>query len=303
VAALGLLLRVLSHLPFWLLYIISDLLYIFIYYLIRYRRKIVYLNLGNSFPEKSEKEISYIARQFYKNLSDFIVETLKLITINEKSLQDIIHIDDSARDLIENCYNNSRQMIILSGHCFNWEVVSVLPKITDYKVLITYKMLSNQYFDKLFKTMREKYGGIAVNFRHVYRVIKEYENNSELTLTWISTDQRPQPESNKISVKFLNQNTFFYNGVDGIAKKTNSVVFFTELTKSSRKKYQLKLHLITDKPRECDSTYIIERYAKYMEELLQQKPDNWLWTHQRWKKTAEFESANQIKASYSNTGK
>lgn len=293
-AVLGILLRVFSYLPLWLLYIISDLLYIFIYYLVRYRRKIVYLNLGNSFPDKSKKEISNIARQFYKNLSDFIVETLKLITIKEKSLLDMIHIDDSVRTLIEDCYNNSRQMIILSGHCFNWEVVSVLPKITNYKVLITYKMLSNKYFDKLFKTMREKYGGIAVNFRHVYRVIKEYENNSELTLTWISTDQRPQPESNKVSVKFLNQNTFFYNGVDGIAKKTNSVVFFTELTKSCRKKYKLKLLLITDKPRECDNTYIIERYAKYMEELLQEKPANWLWSHQRWKKTAEFELGSQV---------
>lgn len=293
-AVLGILLRVLSHLPLWLLYIISDFLYIFIYYLVRYRRKIVYLNLDNSFPDKSKKEISNIARQFYKNLSDFIVETLKLITINEKSLLDMIHIDDSVKTLIEDCYNNSRQMIILSGHCFNWEVVSVLPKITNYKVLITYKMLSNKYFDKLFKTMREKYGGIAVNFRHVYRVIKEYENNSELTLTWISTDQRPQPESNKVSVKFLNQNTFFYNGVDGIAKKTNSVVFFTELTKSCRKKYKLKLLLITDKPRECDNTYIIERYAKYMEELLQEKPANWLWSHQRWKKTSEFESKSQV---------
>lgn len=293
-AVLGILLRVFSYLPLWLLYIISDLLYIFIYYLVRYRRKIVYLNLGNSFPDKSKKEISNIARQFYKNLSDFIVETLKLITINEKSLLDMIHIDDSVRTQIEDCYNNSRQMIILSGHCFNWEVVSVLPKITNYKVLITYKMLSNKYFDKLFKTMREKYGGIAVNFRHVYRVIKEYENNSELTLTWISTDQRPQPESNKVSVKFLNQNTFFYNGVDGIAKKTNSVVFFTELTKSCRKKYKLKLLLITDKPRECDNTYIIERYAKYMEELLQEKPANWLWSHQRWKKTAEFELGSQV---------
>jgi len=222
-----------------------------------------------------------------------MVETLKLITINEKSLLNIIHIDNSARTLIEDCYNNSRQMIILSGHCFNWEVVSVLPKITNYKVLITYKMLSNEYFDKLVKTMREKYGGIAVNFRHVYRVIKEYENNGELTLTWISTDQRPQVESNQVNVKFLNQDTLFYNGVDAIAKKTNSVVFFTELTKSSRKKYKLNLHLITDKPRECDNTYIIKRYAKYMEELLQKKPDNWLWSHRRWKKTTPEPIENQ----------
>ena len=131
-AVLGILLRVLSYLPLWLLYIISDFLYIFIYYLVRYRRKIVYLNLGNSFPDKSKKEISNIARQFYKNLCDFMVETLKLITINEKSLLEIIHIDNGARTLIEDCYNNSRQMIILSGHCFNWEVVSVLPKITNY---------------------------------------------------------------------------------------------------------------------------------------------------------------------------
>src|SRR5690606_18317686 len=83
---LMLLLRLLSRLPFFFLYLLSDFLFVVVYYGVRYRRKLVRKNLKNAFPEKTKAERKRIEHQFYHNLCDYSIETLKLLTIREDEL-------------------------------------------------------------------------------------------------------------------------------------------------------------------------------------------------------------------------
>jgi KDO2-lipid IV(A) lauroyltransferase len=276
-------LKLISHMPFKFHYILSYILFLFLYFF-RYRSKVVYLNLNNSFPDKEKKEINQIARKFYLNFCDFIFETIKLITINEKNLNKKITLSGQSISQMQYWYHKKRHMIVLSGHVFNWEYCSIFPGFTDYKVLVTYQLLHNKFWENTIKAMRERFGGIAVDYRWTYREIKKHEAKNNLTLTWICGDQMPHFDSKVLTnIDFLNQDTFFYNGINSIAKKINAVVFFLELKKDTNKSYSGSFHLITDSPKNENDSFIITEYSKLLEKLIEQHPDNWLWSHKRWK--------------------
>jgi len=274
-------LRVITH-PL-LIYRFSDVLYFFIYYILRFRNKVVYTNLNNAFPEKPSKEIRKIAKQFYKNLCDLVFETLELICDDGRRLSKKLFIEEETTKIVKDSYDKTRNILILNGHIFNWEVMAFFPKSTDYKVLISYKQLNNERINSIMKNAREKFGGIAVDFKKMYRTIKEYDALGKPTLTWIAADQRPGGNTKIINLRFLNQETKFYDGLDALAKKTNQSVYFEHMTRLGRGKYMASARLITENPKEEKENFIIETYAKMLEDLIRKDPANWLWGHKRWK--------------------
>ena len=287
-------LRLVSKMPFGFHYALSRIAYILLFYLIRYRRQTVYSNLTNSFPNKGKKEISQIAKKFYQNFCDFIVEILKLITIDEKQLHQKISLSPQSISLMHYWYGKKRNIIVLSGHVFNWEYCIVFPRFTDYKVLVTYQPLKSKFWEKIIKSMRERFGGIAIDYKMTFREIIKYKNNNYLTLTWICGDQMPRFDSKvAANIPFLNQPTYFFNGTNSIAKKTNAVVFFLEMKKEKNKKYKAVYHLITDNPKSVDDLFIMKKYSGLLEKLIEEQPDNWLWSHKRWKNMPDPEKMSE----------
>lgn len=80
------LLKLISYFPFWIIYRISDLLYPLMYYVIRYRKKVVFENLNLAFPEKTKKEKILIAKKFYRHFCDLLLEVIKTFSISKKEL-------------------------------------------------------------------------------------------------------------------------------------------------------------------------------------------------------------------------
>lgn len=267
-----------------MLYLTSDFLYLVVRYIVRYRKKIIQDNLRRSFPEKSNAEIRSLMKGFYRYFCDLIVETAKLISIPEEKLASRIPITGEAVALIKKYYEEGRIVIAMSGHYANWEWMSVMPRVTNYRVLVTYKILSNQFFENLTKSMRERFGAKAIDFRQTFRAITELEREGIPTITWICGDQSPNFEENtQMLVPFLNQETYFFSGTDKIARKKNAVVIFINLRKKGRGRYHVDFDLITDDPNSLPEGEIIRRYAKRIESLILEAPANWLWSHNRWK--------------------
>ena len=82
-----------SLLPMWILYRLSDILYFLVYYIIGYRKKVVRKNLKNSFPEKSDRERLSIEKKFYAFFCDYIVETLKKFSISDEQMKKRMHFE------------------------------------------------------------------------------------------------------------------------------------------------------------------------------------------------------------------
>lgn len=268
-------------LPLRVLYVLSDIFYVIIYHVARYRRKIVAANLKNSFPEKSDTERRLIERRFYRYLTDLLAETLKVTHMSPEEIVRRLTIRDTT--LIDRFYNERRDVVVVLGHYNNWEWLSSLSIQTRYRIVTIYKPLKNEYFDNFMLRLRTKYGMHVSPMEHVFRDIIDLRNKNVRTATAFVADQTPPRDNNPYWARFLNQDTCFYRGPEKIAVKFDMPVFFAWITRKKRGYYELDLKLITEHPEDETPDFITSRHAAMLEEMIREKPEYWLWSHRRWK--------------------
>jgi len=274
------LLRLFSSLPFWFLYGLSDCLFLINYYLIGYRRKTVMLNLRNSFPEKTEQEIQLIARRFYQYLSDQFVETFKTLTISAAELDKRVQVLNP--EVMNALYDRGQSVVHLLGHHANWEwYAKQLARYTKHQLFFVYKPLSNKGMDRVMIDLRSRFGVMAVPMKEVFRTIESYQDRPHAS--FFGGDQSPMRHNKYIWLNFLHQETAVYLGAEDIAKKYNEAVVFGKMRRIKRGYYTITLELITANPAATAAGEITISHTRALEELLQEQPEYWLWSHKRWK--------------------
>ncbi|MFC2104905.1 lysophospholipid acyltransferase family protein [Bacteroidota bacterium] len=271
----------LSKAPQFILFGLADIIYVVLYYIIGYRKLVVYNNLRNSFPEKSEKEIKSIQKKFFHNLSDIFVENIALIKMSKKRVLQMVKFEET--DLPEKLFKNKKSIIGITGHYGNWEVYLTLPEILPHIVLGVYKPLNNKFFDKQFYKMREKFDAIPVTMNDSYKTILNYKKKNELTFLGLVADQSPPKTGGNYWTTFLNQETAIFLGPEKIAKKLNAAVVFSYSEKIKRGKYLIKSKLLFENTSNCKEHEITESHVRFLESLINDNPECWLWSHKRWK--------------------
>jgi len=282
-----------SILPMFILYLLSDLLFIVVFYLIKYRRRVVYNNMKNSFPDKSESEIRHIEKDFYRHFCDILFEMVKILTISKKEIQTRFLVKNPG--LIQKLYNEKRSITLYTAHQGNWEWLAFLPLFIPYQVIALYHPQSSKYFDELMKTIRERFGVICVESGKGYKTILEFNARNILTMNYIIGDQSPSGSSTKHWVRFLNQDTAFLIGADRIAKKSKHAVIFPSFRKIKRGCYELEFKVIEEEPWLLNSQEIIDKYAALLEATILVSPEMWLWSHRRWKQSRNTSDSHILK--------
>lgn len=269
-----------------LLYAISSLSYYLIYYILPYRKKLVSKNLSLSFPEKDKQEIKEISKKFYRHLCDlFLAESILAASLSEAEMKKRVTIINE--ELIDELKQKNRSIILMLPHYANWEWLNILPKKNPYYNLAVYKPIRNKYFDRYYKKVRERFGTETVAMDKTFRKLLDFKTKNIPVLTIFISDQRPRWAQIQLWIKFLNQNTPVITGTEKIAKKLDHAVVYLETRKKSRGHYELFFTLITDTPETTQPTEITRKYFELLEKQIHQKPEFWLWTHNRWKH--EFE--------------
>jgi KDO2-lipid IV(A) lauroyltransferase len=271
----------LSLLPFAVLYVLSDISYFILFYMLGYRKKVIMTNLANSFPQKSAEELKQIQKGFYKHFCDLIFESVKNLTITKKSVKKRFIFKNL--ELVHTYYAQQKSIILYLGHYGNWEWLAALSLYVPHQMVAFYQPLSNALFDKLIKKSRERFGLIAVKSSQGYKALVDFSNQHILTFTLALGDQSPPGNSSRHWVTFLNQETAFLTGVDRIAKKMDMVVLFPLFRKTSRGHYEIEFEVIQEQMKDIDSFLIIENYVKRLESAIVHDPALWLWSHRRWK--------------------
>lgn len=262
------------------LYIFSDILYFFGEYIIRYRKDIIYKNLKNSFPEKSEKEIKLLSKQYTKHLCDYILETIKLIHMSGEELDKRVQFHNT--EIFSKLYEQKKNVALVSGHYGNWTWMIRFPLKLKHKPTVLYRTITNKYFDLFEKNNRERYGAITIPTENAYRELLKLHKNKELFLTWFIVDQWP-PKPHNYWTTFLNQETPVFLGPEKIAAKVNAAVVYMEMKKIKRGFYQVYFTLLCDNAAEYPKYEVTEMFTKRLEQTIREKPDYWLWSHKRWK--------------------
>ncbi|MHB8208634.1 lysophospholipid acyltransferase family protein [Mucilaginibacter sp.] len=269
-----------SRLPFWALYILSDILYVVLYYVIKYRRKVVQENLKNSFPEKSPEERSAIEKAYFKYLADLIMEIIKSITISEKELKRRVIVTNP--ELLQSYFAQGKSVIAVSGHYCNWEFAALNFCFNDdKKFLIVYKPLSNQSFDDLFVMIRSRFGGIPVPMNQTMRKMVQLKN--EQTVSVLVGDQTPVKGDTNYFTTFLNQPTAVFLGIEKLAVLMDDVVAFYDMKRVARGYYSYTLVPLIDEAKKTAPYEITEAHVRHLEGMITKEPQYWLWSHRRWK--------------------
>lgn len=275
-------LRIISRLPLSLLYLFSDFLFLLSFHLVKYRRKIVYKNLKNAFPSKQEQEIRNIERNFYRNLCDYAVETLKLLTISEGELRKRMIYRNP--ELVDAYKQKGQSVIYVTSHQFNWEwLVAAGDLYLPIPVDFVYQPLSSKFFDQFSLFIRTRFGAYPIKRAEVAREI--IKRKSIVRGVAIVADQFPGHGNDKrYWTTFLNQETAFFLGINQLAYMTQYPVFFAKVSHPKRGYYEIELVPISSPPYEKDNFDMIENYIKATEEVIKKDPAGWLWSHNRWKK-------------------
>lgn len=269
-----------SLLPFPLLYGVSNFLYLVLYKLIGYRKKVVLGNIQRSFPEKSAKEHMEICNKFYSHFCDLVLESLKTFTITEKQVLKRVKFKNP--DVINKYFDQKRSVIIAGGHIANWEIFAVaVDSLIKHKALGIYKPLSNKYFDEKMRKTRSKYGLYMVSTKKVKQVFEEEKNN--LTATIFAIDQSPSNPNNCHWMTFLNQDTGVLWGTERFAKEYDQPVLYGRINKEKRGHYSFEFFETFEHPKETKTGEITEMVTRLLEKDIIKTPEFWLWTHRRWK--------------------
>lgn len=272
-------LRWLSGFPFRMLYLISDILFIVTYCLVRYRRNVVWKNLKNSFPEKSEAELRDIEKKFYKNLADTVVETLKLLTISEEELLTRVKIDNS---LPMNYHQRGYSAFGMTAHFCNWEwlLVSCSNQI-GLNLHAAYKKLRNPFWNDLMKKIRSRFGVVLHEKDDVVKDLLLM--NTQNYLMAMVADQRPFSGDNKYWTKFLNQDAAFLTGTELLARRKNIKVIYASMKRVGRGYYEVTFKEIELNPGSTTAGQITEKFIALVEQDVLADPAAFLWSHDRWK--------------------
>lgn len=274
-----------SYLPFWIIYGLSDFFYIILFYVVKYRKRVVIQNLTKSFPEKNEKEIIKIAKKFYHHFCDMSLETIKLYSISEKQIDKRIKFNYP--DLITDYFNQGKSFILFGMHYNNWEWSSAGQRKGMHQLLMIYNPIrGNQAFEKYILHLRGRWGGKSIPVHKSARLAIEFTRMEKPTALWLAADQTP-PANSHFWTNFMNQEAPFFSGPEKIAYRSNQPVFFHHTKKIKRGRYEVDFIPLFANPKDevKDSNEILLRYVRKIEEIVREEPEYYLWSHRRWKHT------------------
>lgn len=268
-----------SYLPFPVLYFISDGLYFIIYQVIGYRKKVVFQNIANSFPQKPKEEQLKIVSEFYKHLCDLVVESVKVFTISETQVRNRFRFVNP--EFADRFYNQGKSVIIAGGHINNWELFAVaIDAVIKHNTVALYKRMNNEFFDAKMRATRGKYGLKMVPTREAK---EEFQRRDGIKAIIFGFDQSPRNEYTSYWATFLNQDTAMNFGVEKYAKEFDFPVLYGRINKVKRGYYTFEFTEAIENPQQTEYGYITKRTNHLLEQDIIAAPQYWLWSHKRWK--------------------
>ena len=271
----------LSLLPMRVLYGFSNLLYFIFVYIFPYRKEVITKNLKRSFQEKTASEIIQLRKAFYKHFCDILIEGIKNLSISEKELRKRMQVENP--ELVNQLFEQGKSVLLVSGHFNNWEwLITAQNFLLKHQAVGIGMPLSNKFWDEKVNSRRARFGMDIIHSK----IVKDYfEDEHPIPIaTLILSDQSPGDSHKAYWMHFLNQQTGVLFGCELLAHTYDHAVVFFECKKIKRGYYSLNFRLISAEPKSCKWGEITEAHTKLLETCIQENPDQWMWSHKRWKR-------------------
>ncbi len=272
---------IISKLPWTLFYGFSTAVYILVYRIIGYRKKVVTENLTLVFPEKSDKEIQLIRKQFYKHMCDMFLEMIKSMSISNEELSKRFKISNIEE--LKALEAKNKSIVLLLGHYASYEWAIVTQLLISTPSIGIYKQVKNKHFDRLVKRIRARYNTKLVTNHHAMKEISLNEKNGNIHVYGMVSDQSPRLKKALYWTDFMGIKVPAFLGGEVLAKRFDLAVSYLHVEKKKRGHYEAKFITITENAGECDDYFVVKKYLSLLEEQIKKEPQYYLWTHKRWK--------------------
>lgn len=270
------------------MYFIADIIYFFLYHVGHYRRDVVRKNLASSFPEKSPEELRKIEKQFYRNFSDYIVESLRLAHVSDKKMAECMQFENV--ELIDKYLDEGRSIAVYFAHTFNWEWAPSISLHTKLKpsdkveFSQVYRPLKSSFADKLMLKLRGRFHSVGYPKATTLRCLLKAKRRGALTITGFMSDQHPSHGDPGHLTTLLNHPTLMISGTETLARKLDMAAVFWDMEKTSRGHYKITVRPLADRVSQTEEGEVTEKYTRLLEKTIQRDPAIWLWSHKRWKR-------------------
>ncbi|MEY4288678.1 MAG: hypothetical protein RLZZ30_766 [Bacteroidota bacterium] len=269
----------LSLLPLWILYRMSDLIFLLFMSVLPYRKKVVKANIERSFPDLSSKDQAVLVRGFYRHFSDLLIESIKNLSISKDELLRRMTVINP--EVLQNLQKNGKSTIFVSGHFNNWEwfitAQALLVPNASYGIGMP---LSNGFWDKKLTERRQRFGLTVVHAQNY----KTMFNQSKPVSVLVLSDQAPADARKSYWMEFLHQQTPILFGVEQMANEFDLNVVYFQLKKVKRGYYEIEFKTLTTEARSLSYGQLTEQHVQLLEQSILEEPCHWLWSHKRWKR-------------------
>ena len=283
-------LKLLSRIPFKAMYVLSDGLFYLLFYVVRYRRTLVRKNLTESFPEKSEQEIILIEKKFYHYFTDQVLESCKMATISPEEISK--HMKFTNIEVANAVFRQGKTIALYMGHYGNWEWVSSIPLCLEkgVKAVQIYHKLSNENMNKLILHNRERMGAISVEMRKTARYVTECVQTKDVSVIGFIADQSPKKREVRYFLPFLNHQTPVLIGTEKIIKHYGFEAWFLKMKRVKRGYYEAEFVRLYENPQTLPELELTAIYYRVLEQMIQEQPELYLWTHNRFKHAKKLDA-------------
>ena len=270
-----------SYLPFRLLYFISDIFYYFLYYVIRFRRKIVRKNLVLSKIALNKKDLIIIEKKFYRHLTDVFFEMFKFYSISPDEMKKRFYIENP--ELFYEFEKKNKSVMFMTSHYGGFEWFLSITYHVPQLPFAVYTPLSNKSLESLIKKFRLRHGSKLISRYKAGAYIKKQLKENKLFLYGMAADQSAQIRSITYWKEFLGIKVPVFTGSERIAKQHNIPVVFGKVVKISRGYYKVVVELISEFPNDYENYKITDIYLEKLEKQIREVPEYYYWTHNRFK--------------------
>ena len=272
---------IISKLPFRLFYWFSDCIYILVYYIIGYRKKIVRNNILIALPHVSEEKRLVIEKKFYHHMCDMFLEMIKTMSISSEEMKERFKITNI--ELLKEYEQKNKSIILLAAHYASWEWLLSINESTSFKCYGVYKKVNNKYFDAKVRAIRSKFKSVLVTTDNTIALINDNEKNGIMSLYGLASDQSPQVHKTFHWQQFMGITVPVHTGAEMLAKRYDLEVVFAKVKKVKRGYYEATFVPIANNPKSIPDYEITDAYLEEVEQQILEAPEFYFWTHKRWK--------------------
>jgi KDO2-lipid IV(A) lauroyltransferase len=275
------LLLVISKLPFWLLYRLSDLFYIFVYHIVGYRKKVVRKNLSLCGFASSPKKAKRIERKFYRFLCDLFLEAIKVRGMSKKQILRRFKVLNP--EIVEDFAKQGKSVFVMTGHYANFEWLLALGYYVSLKPVAIYAPLQNKFFDKYIKKVRSKHNSALVSRKNFAEEFGTSQRENKLTLVGFAADQSPRNRIKNYYRTFFGHEVPVFTGAERLGKRFDVPVVMAKVKRVKRGFYETTFNVIAAHPNEVADYKITDMFYEALEKQINEDPSQYFWTHNRFK--------------------